>query len=259
MGAIALPDPLPAKAEFLLRMGDATLVLGHRISEWCGHAPALEEDVALANVALDLIGQTQLWLGYAAEETGAADADALAFRRDVWDFRNPLLVERPNGDFAHTILRSFLFDAWHLPRLDRLTGSADDRVAGIAAKAAKEVAYHLERSRGLVVALGDGTAESHDRMQAALDRLWPYAGELFETDATDAAMAEAGVADEPPALRPAWEATVLPALAAATLAPPEVVRFQAGGRTGRRHTEHLGPMLAQMQWLQRSYPDASAW
>ena len=256
---IELPDPLAPKAEFLLRMGDATLVLGHRISEWCGHAPALEEDVALANVALDLIGQTQLWLAYAAEETGAPDADALAFRRDVWDFRNPLLVERPNVDFGHTILRSFLFDAWHLPRLETLAASADDRVAGIAAKAVKEVAYHLDRSRGLVVALGDGTEESHVRMQAALDRLWPYTDELFETDPTDAAMAEDGIAPDPATLRPAWEATVLPTLSEATLAPPEVTRFQTGGRTGKRHTEHLGPMLAQMQWLPRSYPDAVAW
>lgn len=247
-------DPL---AEWLLRMGDGTLVLGHRLSEWCGHAPVLEEDIAVANVALDLVGQTQLWLGYAGERTGRT-ADELAFRRDAWDFRNPLIVERPNGDFGHTMMRSFLFDAWHLPRLEGLRGSADPRVAQIAEKAVKEVSYHLDRSAGMAIALGDGTEESRARMQGALDRLWTWTGELFESDAVDAAMAEAGIAPDPAGLREGWEARVRDVLSRATLVIPESSHFQSGGRTGARHTEHLGHMLATMQQLQRAHPDA-AW
>ena len=190
--------------ELLLRLGDTTLILGHRVSEWCGHAPALEEDIALANVALDLIGQTQMWLGLAAEVEGKGrTADDLAYLRDAWDFRNLLLVERPNGDFGHTLMRQFLFDAWHLELLEALRRSSDPRIAEIAAKAAKEVAYHLERSSDLVVRLGDGSAESHRRMQAALDALWPYVGEMFLGDAKDAAVTAAGIAPEPASLRPA--------------------------------------------------------
>ena len=252
-----MADATDHRAEFLLRAGDDALVLGHRLSEWCGHAPALEEDIALANVALDLVGQTQLWLGYAAEALGAPDADALAFRRDAWEFRNCLLVERPNRDFGHTILRSFLFDARHLPWLEALAGSSDERVAGIALKAAKEAAYHVERSAGLVVALGDGTDESHGRMQDALDRLWPYVDEMFADDATDAWAEAEGVAPRPSSLRPAFDARVRAVLAEATLCAPEGVHAQTGGRDGRRHSEHLGPMLAQMQWLQRAYPGAT--
>ena len=246
------------KVEYLLRLGDNALVLGQRLSEWCGRGPALEEDIALANTALDLIGQARLWLGYAGEAEGRGrDADALAMRRDVPDFRNPLLAEQPNRDFGHTMMRQFLFDAWHLPRLRALSGSSDPRVAEIAAKAAKEAAYHLDRSRGVVVALGDGTGESRARMQAALDRLWPYTGEMFETDAVDAAMADAGIGPDPAALRDGWDATVRDALADATLTVPERVFAQSGGRTGKRHTEHLGHMLSTMQWLQRAYPEAT--
>ena len=195
--------------EFLLRIGDTTLILGHRVSEWCGHAPALEEDIALANVALDLIGQTQMWLGLAAEVEGKGrTADDLAYLRDAWDFRNLLLVERPNGDFGHTLMRQFLFDAFHLELLKALAASSDPRVAEIAAKAAKEVAYHLERSSDLVIRLGDGTDESHRRMQAALDALWPYTGEMFLADEKDAPVAAAGIAPTRRASAPAWEATV---------------------------------------------------
>ncbi len=177
----------------LTRLGDNTLILGHRVSEWCGHSPVLEEDIALANIALDLIGQTQFWLGLAGEVEGAGrDADALAFRRDSGDFRNILLVERPNGDFGHTLMRQFLFDAWHAPMLAALTKSSDSRIAEIAAKASKEVAYHIERSADLVIRLGDGTEESHARMQKALDRLWSYTGEMFLGDDTDARLAAPG-------------------------------------------------------------------
>jgi ring-1,2-phenylacetyl-CoA epoxidase subunit PaaC len=192
--------------EFLLRMGDNTLILGHRVSEWCGHAPVLEEDIALANTALDLIGQTQMWLGLAGEVEGQGrSADDLAFLRDAWDFRNLLLVEQPNGDFGRTILRQFLFDAWHVEMLTRLVGSSDDRIAAIAAKAVKEATYHVERSGDTVIGLGDGTEESHARMQAALDQLFPYVAEMFKGDAVDAAMARPGSRPTPrPCAPPSW-------------------------------------------------------
>lgn len=248
-------DPL---FEFCLRMGDNTLVLGHRVSEWCGHAPVLEEDIALANTALDLIGQTQLWLGLAGEvEAKGRDADALAFRRDAWDFRSVLLVEQPGGDFGNTILRQYLFDQWQVLFLEALKSSSDDRVAAIAAKASKEVAYHVERSRGTVVGLGDGTAESHARMQAALDRLYPYVGELFASDALDEEMATRGIAPLPATLRDAYDAALATTFAEATLTLPESRWTQTGGRDGTRHSEHLGHILTQMQWLQRAYPDAT--
>ena len=254
--AVAL-DLDVALFEGLCRLGDSTLVLGHRVSEWCGHAPVLEEDIALANVALDLIGQTQLWLGLAAEVEGhGRDADRLAFRRDVWDFRNLLLVERPNGDFGHTLMRQFLFDAWHQPMLKALEDSSDPRIAAIAAKAGKEVAYHLERSADLVIRLGDGTAESHGRMQTALDRLWPYTGEMMMSDDTDRALSEAGIMPAPDSIRPQWEALVAEVLAEATLKTPDQAYMHKGGKQGT-HSEHLGHMLATMQWLQRAYPDAT--
>ncbi len=243
--------------EFLCRMGDNTLVLGHRVSEWCGHAPVLEEDIALANTALDLIGQTQMWLGLAGEVEGQGrSADDLAYLRDAWDFRCLLLVEQPNGDFGQTIMRQFLFDALHELQLNELRASKDDRIAGIAEKSAKEVAYHLERSSETVIALGDGTEESHRRMQAALDVLWPYAGEAFLDDESDRALAETGIAVLPSTLGAAYGARVREVMAEATLQLPEGTFAHSGGRTGARHSEHLGHMLAQMQWLQRAYPGA---
>lgn len=254
--SVAAVDLDQALFEGLCRLGDNTLVLGHRVSEWCGHAPVLEEDIALANVALDLIGQTQMWLGLAgAVEGKGRDADALAFRRDVWDFRNLLLVERPNGDFGHTLMRQLLFDAWHQPMLKALEGSSDARIAEIAAKAGKEVAYHLERSADLVIRLGDGSAESHRRMQAALDTLWPYTGEMMMADATDQALAEAGIIAAPDSIRPAWDALMAEVLSEAKLKAPEGGYMHKGGKQGT-HSEHLGHMLTEMQWLQRAYPDA---
>ena len=247
---------MEARREFLLRQGDNALILGQRLSEWCGRAPALEEDIALANVALDLVGAAQLWLGMAAR--GDETADALAFRRDAWDFRNLLLVERPNVDFGHTIMRQFLFDAFQVRHLAAMAEGADDAVAEVAAKTHKEARYHLDRSRGTVIALGDGTQESHDRMQTALDALWPYAGEMLVADEVDRWAAEAGIAASPEALREGWEAHVRDALAEATLTVPEDGFAHRGGKDGRRHSEHLGHMLTTMQWLQRSYPDA-AW
>ena len=243
--------------ECLLRIGDSTLILGHRVSEWCGHSPALEEDIALANVALDLIGQTQLWLGLAAEVEGAGrSSDDLAYLRDAWDFRNLLIVERPNGDFGHTLMRQFLFDAWHLELLKALSQSSDPRVAEIAAKAAKEVAYHLERSSDLVIRLGDGSEESHRRMQDALEALWAYTGEMFLSDDKDKAVAARGILPDPAGLRAAWDTTIRHVLTEATLEIPDSDFAHKGGRQGV-HTEHLGFILADMQFLQRAYPGAS--
>ncbi|WP_238364112.1 1,2-phenylacetyl-CoA epoxidase subunit PaaC [Mesobacterium pallidum] len=244
--------------EFLLRTGDNCLILGHRVSEWCGHAPVLEEDIALANTALDLLGQTKLWLTYAAEVEGKGrSADDLAFLRDAWDFRNVLLTEVPNGDFGRTMMRQYLFDQYHLLMLQGLAQSSDETVRGIAAKAVKEVAYHVDRSRDTVVGLGDGTDESHRRMQEALDYLWPYVGEMFASDTVDAEMAEGGISPDPASLRDAWDAAVADTMAEATLALPDSRFHHKGGRDGRMHTEHLGHMLTQMQWLQRAYPGAT--
>ena len=242
--------------EFLLRLGDNALVLGHRISEWCGHAPALEEDIALANVALDLIGQTQLWLGLAAEREGSGrSADDLAFLRDAWDFRNVLLVEQPNGHFGQTIMRQFLFDAWHKPYLAALCDADDAEISAIAEKSLKEVTYHLERSTDLIIALGDGTEESHMRMQKALEKMWPYVGEMFINDGVDEALT--GIAPNGADIRAEFDAVVEPVLAEATLTRPDSDFAHRGGKTGARHSEHLGHMLATMQWLQRAYPGAT--
>lgn len=233
----------------LIRMGDNTLVLGHRVSEWCGHAPALEEDIALANTALDLIGQTQLWLGLAAEREGQGrTADALAYHRDAWDFRNLLMVEQPNRDFGVTMMRQFLFDSWHLEALTALADHPDIEVSAIAQKSVKEVTYHRERSADTVVALGDGTADSHERMQSALDRLWPYVGEMFTSDDDDLT--------DMAALQPRFDAYVNAALAQATLTRPTSTFAHHGGKTGARHSEHLGHILATMQSIPRSYPGA---
>ena len=244
--------------EFLLRQGDNALVLGHRTSEWCGVAPALEEDIALANTALDLIGQTQLWLGYAAETEGAGrTANDLAYLRDAYDFRNVLMLEVPNADFGRTLMRQFLFDAFQVPWLTALQISSDQQVADIAAKSLKEALYHLERSGETVVMLGDGTEDSHARMQEALDYLFPYAGEMFVDDETDNAMNESRVAPLPSTVRPSWDSKVKQVLRDAYLAPPDSNFSHSGGRTGFRHTEHLSHMLATMQTLQRSYPGAT--
>lgn len=250
-----MPD---AYFEFLCRMGDNTLILGHRVSEWCGHAPILEEDIALANTALDLIGQTQLWLGLAAEVEGQGrTADDLVMLRDVWDYRSALLVEQPNGDFGQTMMRQFLFDAWHLAMLEGLANSSEQRVADIAAKAVKEVKYHVERSGDTVIGLGDGTPESHARMQNALNLLWPFVGELFTPDAVDQAMGDAGIAPELPALRHRFDAHIGGVLETATLAIPDSNFAHKGGKSGKQHSEHLGHLLTNMQWLQRAYPGAN--
>jgi ring-1,2-phenylacetyl-CoA epoxidase subunit PaaC len=243
--------------EYLLRLGDNALILGHRLSEWCGHSPALEEDLALSNVALDLIGQTQLWLNLAGEVEGKGrDADKLAYLRDGRDFRNVLLVEQPNGDFAVTMARQFYFDAWHYLLLRELTGSKDSRIAEIAAKGLKEVTYHLERSRDWVLRLGDGTEESHRRMQSAIDDLWMYTGELFESDEIDQAMAREGLGPDLATLHEPWIGLVRATAEEATLSLPQPGWAQKGGKRGI-HSEHLGYILADLQFLQRAYPNAT--
>ncbi|WP_262267970.1 1,2-phenylacetyl-CoA epoxidase subunit PaaC [Microvirga yunnanensis] len=246
-----------ALVEYLLRLGDNALILGHRLSEWCGHSPALEEDLALSNVALDLIGQTQLWLNLAGEVEGRGrDADKLAYLRDARDFRNVLLVEQPNGDFAATMARQFYFDAWHYLLLRGLTGSTDPRIAEIAAKGLKEVTYHLERSQEWVLRLGDGTEESHRRMQSAVDDLWMYTGELFEGDEVDQVMVRDGIGPDPATLHEPWLGLVRATIEEATLTLPQPGWAQKGGKRGI-HSEHLGYILADLQFLQRAYPNAT--
>jgi ring-1,2-phenylacetyl-CoA epoxidase subunit PaaC len=242
--------------DYLLRLGDSTLVLSHRLSEWVAHAPTMEEDIALANVALDLLGQARALLTYTGEVEGSGrDEDALAYLRDAHDYRNVLLVELPNGDFAHTIVRQFLWDAFAVELWASLQLSSDATLAGVAGKAVKEVAYHVEHSGDWVVRLGDGIAESHRRMAEAVDDLWMFTGELFATDEVDTAMAADGVAPLASQLQPAWRARVSDVFRAATLPVPEDGWMQRGGKQGR-HTEHLGHLLAEMQFLQRAYPGA---
>ena len=243
--------------DYVLRLGDDSLILGQRLSEWTGHAPSVEVDLSLANVALDLIGQTQLWLGLAGEVEGRGrDADKLAYLRDAGDFRNVLLVEQPNGDFAQTMARQFYFDAWHYLLLRELTNSADPRVAEIAAKSLKEVTYHLERSRDWVIRLGDGTEESRRRMQDGIDELWTYTGELFDGDEVDRAMVERGIGPDPASLREPWLDLMRRTAEEATLTLPQPGWMQRGGKKGI-HTEHLGYVLAELQFLQRAYPNAT--
>ena len=240
----------------LLRLADDRLVLGHRTSEWCGHAPILEEDIALANIALDLVGQATMLLRLAGEVEGAGrDEDALAYFRDAIDYRNALIVELPRGDFAFTVVRQFLFSTAAYFQLETLQRSAHPELAGIAAKALKETRYHVRHAGEWVVKLGDGTPESHRRAQDALDELWRYTGELFLTDAVDDALLTAGVAPSREGVEHAWRTQVDDVLARATLRVPETSYMQRGGRVGR-HTEHLGRMLAEMQIVARSHPGA---
>jgi len=242
---------------YLLRLADDRLVLGHRLSEWCGHGPILEEDIALANIALDLIGEATLLFGVAGTAEGAGrDADALAFLRDAGDFRNALLVELPKGDFGVTIVRQLFFSVFSLLQMEALQQSTNAELAGIAAKAAKESRYHVRHSAEWVVTLGDGTEESHERVQRAVDDLWRYTGELFLADDIDRAAAAAGFGVDPSTLAAAWRARIDEVLHRATLAIPADGYMQRGGREGR-HTEHLGHMLAVMQILARSHPGAT--
>lgn len=242
--------------DYLVRLADSALVLGHRLSEWTGKAPVLEEELALGNMALDLIGQARALYTHAGTIEGKGrDEDALAYLRDAPDYRNLLIVETDNGDFAVTMARQMLYAAFAAPLFEGLSSSSDAVLAGIAQKAEKEIAYHLRHASEWLIRLGDGTQESHERAQAALDGLWMYTGEMFQADAVDEAAVAAGVGVDPAALKPAWDATVDSVLAQATLTRPKDGWMISGGRTGT-HTEHLGHMLAEMQFLQRAYPGA---
>lgn len=242
---------------YLLRLGDDRLVLGHRLSEWCGHGPILEEDIALANVSLDLIGEATLLLKLAGQIEGKGRSeDALAYFREAIDYRNVLLVELPIGDFAFTIVRQLLFSVFSLLQMDALQRSTNADLAGIAAKAVKEARYHVRHSAQWVVTLGDGTDESHTRAQHAVDDLWRYTGELFLSDAVDHDAAASGFGVDPSTFAESWRAQVEDVLHRATLTIPSVTYMQRGGRDGR-HTEHLGHMLAEMQIVARSHPGAT--
>lgn len=242
---------------YLLRLGDDRLVLGHRLSEWCGHGPILEEDIALANISLDLIGEATLLLKLAGQVEGKGrNEDALAYFRDAIDYRNALLVELPIGDFAVTMVRQLFFSVFSLLEMEALQRSAHVDLAGIAAKAVKESRYHVRHSAQWVITLGDGTGESRARAQRAVDDLWRYTGEFFIADAVDRGVAASGLGVDPSTLAEPWRAQVEEVLRRATLTAPNVKFMQRGGRDGR-HTEHLGHMLAEMQIVARSHPEAT--
>lgn len=241
--------------EYLLRLGDDSLILGHRLSEWCGHGPILEEDIAMTNLSLDLIGQATNIFEYAGKIEGKGrDEDAIAFLRFDKDYKNLLLVERPNGDFGMTMIRQFFFDAYRKPLFERLTKSSDETIAAIAEKSLKETKYHLRHSSEWVIRLGDGTEESHQRIQESLNELWRYTSELFYQDEVDAALIASGVLVDMESLKEEWEKTVHAVLNEATLTIPSNNWKQEGGRKGL-HTEHLGYILAELQYMQRAYPN----
>lgn len=254
----------PALFEYLLRLADSDLILAQRLGEWVGKGPVLEEDIALTNVGLDLLGQARLWFTYASDVEACMgrkgrNEDELAFLRDGGAFRNLLLVEQPNGSYADTMVRQFYFDQWHVRLLHALAASRDARIAGIAGKAVKEATYHAERSIDWIVRLGDGTETSHAKMQAALDDLWMYTGEMFEGDAVDQVLFDAGIAADVQSLRQPWLDAVGAVCTEATLRLPAGEWMQGDhGRGGKQgvHTEHLGHMLGEMQFLQRAYPGA---
>ncbi len=243
--------------EYLLRLGDERLVLGHRLSEWCGHAPILEEDIALANLALDLLGQSEALLDLASQVEGRSRTpDELAFLREAIDFRNPLIVELPIGDFAFTISRQFLFDVYSRLYFEKLEASSFEPLAGIARKTLQEIRYHHRHSRQWMLRLGDGTEESNRRTRRALDELWRFTAELFQSDDLEAGLLSSGIAPDRPALFEAWQDEVAGTLAEAGLQLPREEHRVSGGRSGQ-HTEHLGHLLAEMQILARSFPGAS--
>jgi ring-1,2-phenylacetyl-CoA epoxidase subunit PaaC len=253
MAALGSTPPL---CRYALRLGDLALILGQRLGEWVGHAPVLEEDLGLANIALDLIGQARLLLTYAGEvEDRGRSEDDLAFLREQGEYLNPTLVEQPNGDFGETIVRQVLIDAFQLTLYERLTSSADERIAEVAAKAVKETRYHLRYSSSWLVRLGDGTPESRARVQSSLQRLWRYTAELFEEDDLDREMAARGIAPRLAEVRSAWSACIDEILVEATLERPPDAPYSWFGKRGE-HGEHLGYILTEMQYLPRAYPGA---
>ena len=257
---LSTPNPLTDNVrrllgEWLLQAADTSLVLGHRLSEWCGHGPVLEQDLAMANIALDLLGEARSYYQYAAELEGRGRSeDDLAYLRIATEYRNPLLVEQPNGDFAHTIVRQFLFDNYHYHLLHALQAGPEPHLAAIAEKAVKEAAYHLKWSAEWVIRLGDGTPESRQRLDKALATLWRYAAELTRPTPTETTLQELGLLPDYATLLPAMQAYATHVLAEATVPLPTGPAFgQAGGKLGR-HSEHLGYLLAELQYLQRTYP-----
>ena len=246
--------------EYLLRLADSNLIISQRLCELCGKAPAVEEEMALMNVALELVGQARNWYEYAADlDEAKRDADTLAFRRDAHDYRNLLLTEQPNGDYAVTMARQFYFDVWHYFTLQSLVNAPDERIAGIAAKALKEVTYHLRRSSAWVKRLGDGTEESHQRMEEAVESLWRFTGELITPDQVELDLAAQGLAPNPEQLAADWKGMVKEVLTEATLSLQDDNAWMHLGSKKGIHTEHLGLILAEMQFLQRAYPDAKTW
>lgn len=246
-----------AFVDFLIRHGDDNVVLGQRLAEYISYAPELEEDLAVANITLDHLGVAMHLYDYAAElDEAGRDGDWYAMFRSEREFTNALLVEQPHPDFAHLVARNFFFDAYQTILWEGLSTSSDVRLAGIASRALKEATYHLRHSRSWVVRLGDGTEESHERMQAGIDAMWRFTDELFEQPADDSELVSTGVVGDIPAGRKRFSGIVVSALEEATLAMPEDPYQASGGRTGM-HSEHLGPLLAEMQWLQRSLPGAS--
>ena len=240
---------------YLLRLADDHLILSQRLGEWCGAAPTLEEDLALSNIALDLIGQARALYAYAGEvEDKGRGEDQLAFLRYEKEYLNALIAEQPNGDFAHTIVRQFFVSAFMAPFWREMEKSADETLAAIAAKASKEVAYHLRHTSEWVIRLGDGTQESHERMEEALDDLVIYTGELFENDALTRDAVDAGFGVDAAGLKDEWNHAVETVLSEATLSLPQVDFMQSGGRSGR-HSEYLGHILSDLQYMQRSFPD----
>ncbi len=240
--------------EYLVRLGDDSLILGHRLSEWCGHGPILEEDIAMTNIALDLVGQTTSILKYAGEVEGKGRTeDDLAFLRYEREYRNTLLVEQPNGDFGVTMMRQFLFDGFRKPLFEQLVNSSDAQIAAIAAKSLKETKYHFKHSAEWVIRLGDGTEESHERVQNALNDLWRYTDEMFFTDEVDKDLESRGITFSMEDLKNTWQETVKSVLDQATLEIPTNGWQHDGGRKGL-HSEHLGYILAELQYMQRAYP-----
>jgi len=245
---------MSALFNYLLRLGDDSLILGHRLSEWCGHGPVLEEDIAMTNLSLDLLGQATSFLQYAGEVEGKGRSeDDLAFLRFEREYKNLLLLEQPNGDFGMTMMRQFLFDAWRKPLFERLAKANDPTLAAIADKSLKETKYHLRHSSEWVIRLGDGTDESHARVQESLNTLWRYASELFYSDEVDAELQKDGTIPSMEGLKEEWEATVKSVFSEATLEIPTNNWKQQGGRKGM-HSEHLGYILAELQYMQRAYP-----
>ncbi len=242
--------------QYVLRLGDNALILGQRLSEWCGHGPVLEQDIALTNIALDQIGQARQFLQYAAElKGGEATEDSLAYHRDAHEFKNVLLVEQPNGHWGDTLARQFVFDTYNYFYFEQLSNSSDEHLASIAQKAMKEISYHAQWSAEWMIRLGDGTEESRAKIQKSLDDVWMWTGEMLEADALDINTQEAGIGPDLEKVKSLWNQKVDQILELATLARPEGEGHQRGGKKGL-HSEHLGYILAEMQYLPKSYPDA---